>query len=451
MKRSVVFTTALALMLACYASGEIARAQGIPSQAQGQSKLIRNQPSQAQGHPNSMDSYGPPSGGPGYYSDEFAAEGFYPGDSSFGSCSSGSCGPGYCGSGECCDGSCNYGGYGCCDDCGYDCYGGCGDSWMDCLGLGQSSRWFFTADYLYVRASFSEAVAYLEQNTDDPDNLFDTFHELNFQHESSYRFGGGYKLDCCDEEVRFMYTRLQSGASAVAPIGSFVAYETTSPDSPTFINADVDAQSYDLDFRKTIPLGGTPCCGCGDACGESCDPCGCGDCCGCAPACPAWDITWSGGVRYADVDWGRHYATYDDGDIFTESNSTLNFKGFGPRVGLEGRRYFGSSHWCSAYLKGDISILLGRMQQQITRLDEDAFFTTQTARGRRIIPVTEIEAGLTARITSRSLFSAGYLFSAWHDLGFRDQFNFATQLEDLYDDANILGFDGFFARIEVGY
>ncbi len=320
------------------------------------------------------------------------------------------------------------------------------------MGLGQSSRWFVTADYLYVRANFSNAVAYLEQNTQDPANSYDTFHELNFQHESSYRFGGGYKLGCCDEEVRFMYTRLQSSANAIAPVGAFVAYESSSPDSPTYIDANVDVNSYDLEFRKTIPLGGTQCCGCGEACGECCDPCGCGDACGCAPACPAWDITWSGGMRFADVNWDRHYVSYtSNSSVYRDTNSNLSFEGGGPRVGLEGRRYFGSSNWCSVYLKGDISVLLGQMQQQITRLDQDQFVTTQTARGRRIIPVTELEAGMSARITARSLFSAGYLFSAWHDLGFRDQFNFVTQLEDQFDTANILGFDGFFARIEVGY
>ena len=79
--------------------------------------------------------------------------------------------------------------------------------------------------------------------------------------------------------------------------------------------------------------------------------------------------------------------------------------------------------------------------------------TTQTTQGRRIIPVTEIEAGLSSQLTSRAQFSAGYLFSAWHDLGFRDQFDFSsvTLLEDEYDDATSLGFDGFFARVEFGY
>ena len=51
-----------------------------------------------------------------------------------------------------------------------------------------------------------------------------------------------------------------------------------------------------------------------------------------------------------------------------------------------------------------------------------------------------------------AMFSAGYLFSAWHDLGFRDQFDLQTLVEsNTTDTANILGFDGFFVRLEVGY
>ena len=50
------------------------------------------------------------------------------------------------------------------------------------------------------------------------------------------------------------------------------------------------------------------------------------------------------------------------------------------------------------------------------------------------------------------MVSAGYLFSAWHDLGFRDQFDISDAGRIEYDDtANILGFDGLFVRLEVGY
>ena len=61
-------------------------------------------------------------------------------------------------------------------------------------------------------------------------------------------------------------------------------------------------------------------------------------------------------------------------------------------------------------------------------------------------------------VTCHSTFSAGYMLSAWHDLGFRDEpvlgrqaLNPVDVLVSHYDDANILGFDGFFARVEFAY
>ena len=324
--------------------------------------------------------------------------------------------------------------------------------WRFLVGLlgRQANALSFIADYLYVRANFSEAVAYIVENDDTLNLDEDTVYELNFQHESSYRIGGGFQLGCCDEEIRFTFTRLSSGASAIAPPGALIPYEAIGTE-PTVITADVDVKSFDLDFRKTIPLGGPACCECSDCCDPCGDPCGCGDAC-CAPSCPAWDITWSGGLRFADVDWTRSYIGTDDGESFRRATPSLWFSGGGPRVGLEGRRYFGTNGWCSVFLKGDISLLLGQMEERIVRFDENDFETRLTQRGRRIIPVTEIEAGLSTQLTQSSRVSAGYLFSAWHDLGFRDQFDIQTAVEsNSTDTANILGFDGFFARVEVGF
>jgi hypothetical protein len=132
----------------------------------------------------------------------------------------------------------------------------------------------------------------------------------------------------------------------------------------------------------------------------------------------------------------------------------MEFEGGGPRVGLEGRRYFGQDGWGSVYIRGDISLLLGHVDLFEGRIvsgtspSVPSIVFEQSANFRNIIPVTEIEAGLSAQVTCNSNLTAGYLFSAWHDLGFRDQFDFATFLETGYDDANILGFDGFFARLE---
>jgi opacity protein-like surface antigen len=436
MKRSAVFSAALAALLATAGLADFTQAQG-PTNISGNRMPPTGMPRSTVPPSTGMSTGVMDRGDGGYYAGEFSSDGW---STDGGNCST--CGDGTYGTG----GDCYS-----CDDCEYGCESAGGGSWLNCCGLGgQPSSWFFTADYLYVRANFSEAIAYITVNDDNLDDTFNTVHELNFQHESSYRFGGGYRLDCCDEEIRFNFTRFASNANDIAPSGSSVPYETGNEGGPTLINADVDAKSFDLDYRKTIPLGGA-CCECGDTCGDCCDPCGCGDAC-CAPACPAWDVTWSGGLRFADVNWYRNYVALDDDFApARRANSSLSFDGGGPRVGLEGRRYFGKRHWCSVFLKGDISVLLGQMEQTVVRTDQNDFRATLTASGRRIIPVTELEAGASAQLTKSSYLSAGYLFSAWHDLGFRDQFDFQTNVEANYDDANILGFDGFFLRLEVGY
>jgi hypothetical protein len=366
-----------------------------------------------------------------------------------------------CESGACSD---SYGMYdsGCCDTCGgygSSCSCFCPPGWSLFGFGGLPGRFYVTADYVYARASFSEAVAFIIHDPDQAPEFFDEFHELDFQYESSFRVGGGYFIDCCDEQIRFMFTRLTSFAEAFTDDANAVgAFETSpGPGGTLDVSADVDVASYDLEYAKTFRFGGATCdCECADPCGcEGGVGCGCG---GCTPSCPEWAITWSGGFRFADVDWQRSYISSNPQvPVDRDALTTLDFRGGGPRFGLEGRRYFGPDGCASIFLRGDISLLLGDVDLFEQRISDDPIQTTpptvqtQTASFRNIIPVTEIETGLSAYMTRNVILSTGYLFSAWHDLGFRDQFAFATFLETNYDDANILGFDGFFARLEASY
>lgn len=339
-----------------------------------------------------------------------------------------------------------YGGYCEQESCAPSCYsepcsggsgGICGLFGMD------NGQLFVTADYLNVHASFSEATAYVSQNDGT-----DQFIPLEFDYNSSYRVGGGWRSCCCGDQIRFMYTQMTSDASDTALPGDIVPYETSpQPGGRTNISANVDARTLDLECAKTIPLGGQ---GCG--CGDCCDPCGSG--CGgsCGSCCPAWDITWSGGIRWADVGWQRSYVSVDsDSATVTDAEIGLNFRGGGIRTGLEGRRYFFKDGWLSIYGKGNISLLLGDVNVSSIRSTDDPVVNTQTFHTRQIIPVTELEGGLTAQVSRSTAITAGYLFAAWHDLGFRDEHELNTLLPTTYDDANILGFDGFFARVEVGF
>lgn len=349
------------------------------------------------------------------------------------------------------------------------CFDGCCDS--GCCGghglCGRPGQFFAYGEYIYVRPSFSEALAYVVSDNNNP-LTGQQFVEFDFDYTSSYRFGGGYRFCDCGGEIVFNYARYRGeaefaveGEDGLTILGP---YEVNVPTNGGFLfgEADVDVRSYDLGVAKTIPLGSPLGC-CNTCCDTCCDPCCTDPCCGdcCCGWCPAWDITWSAGVRFAEVDWSRNANSFEpDLDPVRSSLTRLNFEGVGARIGLLGRRYFGRRGCVSMYARGDISLLVGDMDisTQVTDFSgsgEDLIVLTQTVHsntGRRVIPVTEIEAGVTAHLGKHVNLSSGYLLSAWHDLGFRDEYGFGGAFELLsYDDANILGFDGFFARAEVAY
>ncbi len=306
------------------------------------------------------------------------------------------------------------------------------------------------AEYIYAKANFSDALAFVEQEIGEGE----TWHCFDYNYNSSYSFYGGFYLPDCGGAVIFDFTRLTSDADVAAQSDS-----TTNIFGPFEIDedieghSDVDLKSYDLSFAKTIPLGCALDCGgkgCGDTCDTCCDAGGCGDGCGCG-WCPAWDITWSAGVRFADVNWTRGLNQFDDGDIVSSYQTTMTFdNGFGGRVGLMGRRYIGRRGLFSLYGKGDWSLLLGDVELEtlVTNSGNTSFIRKSCE---QIIPVTEIELGGSVHLGSHATLSAGYFWAAWHDLGTSETYDFDDFQVSHYDDGNILGFDGLFARVEVAF
>jgi hypothetical protein len=423
MRRYVTISVGLALALMISAQGLRAQAEGSPQHASSFNDAGFQADQEYQVQPASCC-------GDGYAAGDYDA--------------SGPCG---CedGSGGCDDGSC---GYGDCATC-YDWWPGddrlfggpCGD---------RCGRLCIGADYLYVRASASHATAYTAV-TAAAGSQYSEIYDLDFRHESSYRLRGSYGLDNCGEELRFTFTRFNSYADAAVTDSTVVGSSITAPflgaipdGGQLLVDADVDVKAYDLELAKTIPLGGTTMCngscgcGCGDTCGGGC---GCG---GCETCCPAWDITWSGGIRFADADWRRTFEALDAGGTAVERADTLmNFEGGGVRMGLEGRRYLGCAGIFSVFLRGDLSLLLGNLDMRtvVADLDLETEEVTHSS-SRNVIPVTEIEGGLTAQLSCHTRLTGGYMFGAWHDLGFRNDTSICL------DGANILAFDGMFVRLE---
>ena len=58
-----------------------------------------------------------------------------------------------------------------------------------------------------------------------------------------------------------------------------------------------------------------------------------------------------------------------------------------------------------------------------------------------------IPAGYFTAVT----LSAGYFWSAWHDLGMSPEYNYDQFQISHFDDANILGWNGLFGRVEVAF
>jgi hypothetical protein len=307
------------------------------------------------------------------------------------------------------------------------------------------------AEYLYAKANFSDALAFVEQ---DLVNGGETWRCYDFDYSSSYSFYAGVYLPDCGGSLIFDYTRLTSDAeiaanSVVNQIDIFGPFEA---DDNVRGEADVDLNSYDVSVGKTIPLGCALECG-----GGGCDDACCEDVCcdsGCGGWCPAWDITWTGGVRFADVEWARSLDSFDplNNNAFLDGYETrLDFQGFGGRVGLMGRRYIGRRGLASLYAKGDMSILFGDVEIEtlVTNAAGTAFHRKDCE---QVIPVTEIELGGSVHLGSHATLSAGYFWSAWHDLGMGETYDFNGRFQlGHYDDANILGFDGLFARVEAAF
>lgn len=328
---------------------------------------------------------------------------------------------------------------------------------------GRSGRFFIGADYLNIRSTFSESTAFVvTTGLQPPANapaqpLFppvtNTFQEFDYDYESSYRIFGGYRLDECGGEIRFAFTRFDNiGATAVsppavsaAPGGSVTQIQhpgelaSSQTGDRIVASSNVNVKSYDLGFAKTIPLGSPVSGGC-DSCSDGYES-GCG-------WCPAWDVKWSAGIRFAEVNWDRQSTLQSTNG--TESAS-MNFEGGGARVGLEGTRYLGRQQRFAVFAKSDMSLLLGTVRlEQITGVGTTPGITTRFS-STQLIPVLDIEAGGTFFVTDRLTVSAGYLFSAWVDLGMRDTFDMFNGTGPMFDDANILGFDGYFTRAEFAF
>jgi len=336
------------------------------------------------------------------------------------------------GSGE----SMDFSGGGCseCGQCGQSC--GCCFNPCGCRG------WYGDVDYLLVRPSFSENQGFLQRTTtqDQQENttVTDRVVHQDFDYNSSVRTSIGYRF-CCGDEIRFTYWNFGDKShllSGQAPADGSIIYaghleiNTSEPGERLVVSAGLQANVYDVEYIKC-----------------ACQNSGCCD----SPCCPPWTLKYSAGIRLADIRRGDNTILLNgDGTEAEGAFITADFIGAGPRVGIEGRRFFSDGNF-SLFARSNFSLLLGEYDIKETRKTPPTAPTTTENyfdSHDRLIPVAEIELGGTWQLGPCVNLSAGYLFQAWWDLGQFEQIQGNVFLNPI-DDSNILSFDGLFARLEI--
>ncbi len=177
----------------------------------------------------------------------------------------------------------------------------------------------------------------------------DTAVQRDWGYKGSFRTYIGYQwCDCC-EEIRFTYWNYSNSTHQLSPPASETNRTTQftgqleinalNPGDRLLANNQLLMNTYDIDYSKCICYG-------------DCDPCN--PCC----CCPPWGLKYYVGIRIADVQRGDNSQVTDSEDsIAAQSFINTKFTGAGPRVGLEGRRWFGCDQMlvavCSQQLRPD--------------------------------------------------------------------------------------------------
>jgi hypothetical protein len=304
-------------------------------------------------------------------------------------------------------------------------------------------QWFFGGDFLYVRSHFSQATAFVEGS-----QTASTYHvsaeALDLQYTPSFRVFAGYRIEGTDTELKFTYTRFtadtqsdagnfSAGHFAVDPFGNVVGTAVVvDPSSAEFghaivggdhiqATADVHVNIFDLDLIKPLMWV-------------------CGGC----------ELKYNAGVRIADVDQSYQSTILKSGAFFSGGDYTGDFTGAGPRIGLQAQRYFGSCRQFSIFANAAGSLIVGDFNSHFDqRTTAPVFQASQDTEQIRLIPVAETEIGAGWSPLPWCNLSAGWLFQAWFDLGASGGtyggFYTVTQ------NANLMAFDGLFARFELSF
>ena len=329
-------------------------------------------------------------------------------------------------------------------DEGYDPgYDGGGEAFGNYALPGRRYAWLAGGEGLLLRPHFSQATAMTESTTTPSGNgtiLSQDLINFNPGYQGAFRTYLGVRNCACGDEIRFTFLNFNTaqnlGATATSNMGvcDFLCNTTPNPGDSVSTRFGLGVSLWDLDCIR--PFFCVPPCN---------NPCG--------PQCHPWDLRWFAGLRFAYINQNISSTVTDAaaaGGIFTQAGAANKFTGFGPRIGLQGRKYFGQNGRLSVYTRGAGSLLVGNDYQSVSNYSPVGDVPTGTnlvSRNSRIIPVAEIEIGATWWMLPRFAVSGGWMLMSFWDLGMQATGNIGATPN--LDDSNILGFDGFFVRGEL--
>jgi len=308
---------------------------------------------------------------------------------------------------------------------------------------GRRYAWLAGGEGLLIRPHFSQAAG-MTTTTSDTTTATSVFNQdiINFNpgYQGAFRTYLGWR-DCeCGDEFRFTYfnyngsDNLNATATSNMSVCDFLCNTTPNPGDSVSTHFGLGANLWDFDCIR--PFFCIPPCN---------DPCG--------PRCHPWDLRWFAGVRVAYINHNISSLVTDNsapGGIFAQASAANKFTGFGPRLGLQGRKYLGQNGRWSVYARGSGSLLVGNVYQDVTNSTPTGELPTVTnlvSRNSRIIPVAELELGATWWLLPRFAMTGGWMLMSFWDLGLQETGTIGATPN--LDDSNILSFDGFFLRGEL--
>jgi hypothetical protein len=319
-----------------------------------------------------------------------------------------------------------------------------GDEMFGSYGM-PGRRYAFLAggEGLLIRPHFSQSAALTTTSSDTSTatTVFDqTITNFNPGYQGAFRTYLGIRNCVCGDELRFTFLNyngaenLSGTATQNTSVCDFLCNTTPNPGDRVSTHFGMGMSLWDIDCIR--PFFCVP---------PSCDPCG--------PQCHPWDLRWFAGMRFAYINHNISSTVTDnasEGGIFAQATASNKFTGFGPRMGLQGRKYFGQKGRLSVYGRGSGSLLVGNVYQDVTNSTPSGEIPTTAnllSRNSRIIPVAELELGATWWMLPRFAVSGGWLLMSFWDLGMQETGTLGATPN--LDDSNILGFDGFFVRGEL--